>query len=203
MAVRKRLDPVKTRESIFDAALEQFSEKGYEGASLADVAQAAGVPKSLVQYHFGSKFGLWSATMGDRAKPMIAMIERAVEDRIRPSEMVRARFDMLRRSPKMSRIMTWLALETVPLPQPLEERLESIRRYANEEDALNLDLLLGMCALDGWLQNKSLYARVLGESLLTSEFEHRFSQYVFDALDRSTCEKQFLKAFAAFVAEES
>lgn len=57
----RQLDPDRTREALLDAALEQFAEKGYEGARTADIAGTAGVNKQLINYHFGGKAGLHEA----------------------------------------------------------------------------------------------------------------------------------------------
>jgi AcrR family transcriptional regulator len=45
----------RTVRRILDAALDLWSRHGYHGASLKDVADAAGVAKSLLHYHFASK----------------------------------------------------------------------------------------------------------------------------------------------------
>lgn len=45
----------KSVRHILRAALELWSRDGYHGASLKDIAAAAGVAKSLVHYHFESK----------------------------------------------------------------------------------------------------------------------------------------------------
>ncbi len=50
-----------TRERILDAAESVFAEHGFHGASLRDLAEAAGVTRSLIHHHFGSKEGLWIA----------------------------------------------------------------------------------------------------------------------------------------------
>lgn len=46
------------RARIRDAALEQFARRGVAGATMRQIAQAAGVSLGLVQHHFGSKDGL-------------------------------------------------------------------------------------------------------------------------------------------------
>src|SRR5699024_5323512 len=46
------------RARIRDAALEQFADKGIEGAKMRGIASAAGVSLGLVQHHFGTKAGL-------------------------------------------------------------------------------------------------------------------------------------------------
>ncbi len=45
----------ETREKIIEAARKLFSEKGYDGISMEDIAQASGVRKSLIYYYFPSK----------------------------------------------------------------------------------------------------------------------------------------------------
>ena len=63
-AVRLGVDPTETRRSpkaertradLLDAARRVFAEKGYEGASVGDVAAAAGYTKVAVYANFGSK----------------------------------------------------------------------------------------------------------------------------------------------------
>ena len=49
----------QTREQILEAAIDTFARLGFDGASLADIAAAAGVKKALVQYHFTTKDQLW------------------------------------------------------------------------------------------------------------------------------------------------
>jgi AcrR family transcriptional regulator len=44
-----------TVQRILAAALERWTRDGYHGASLKDIAERAGVAKSLLHYHFASK----------------------------------------------------------------------------------------------------------------------------------------------------
>jgi len=48
---------------ILDAADALFGERGYDGTSARDVAQAAGVNKALIFYYFGSKDGLFEQVL--------------------------------------------------------------------------------------------------------------------------------------------
>ena len=50
-----------TRELLLDAAIEVFAEKGYHGASLDDVAEAAGFTKGAVYSNFTRKSDLFRA----------------------------------------------------------------------------------------------------------------------------------------------
>ncbi len=50
-----------TKARIRDAALSQFSELGFKGATIRGIAGEAGVSPGLVQHHFGTKDGLRKA----------------------------------------------------------------------------------------------------------------------------------------------
>lgn len=54
-------EDLTARARIRDAALVEFAERGFKGATLKAVADAAGVSIGLVQHHFGSKQGLQEA----------------------------------------------------------------------------------------------------------------------------------------------
>ncbi len=49
---------MNTRDQIIKSAWKLFSDKGFEGVSVRDVTNAAGVNLASVSYHFGSKAGL-------------------------------------------------------------------------------------------------------------------------------------------------
>ncbi len=48
----------KARRRLLDAALAVFNEKGYSQSSLDEVARRAGVSRTLIYHHFGSKDAL-------------------------------------------------------------------------------------------------------------------------------------------------
>ncbi len=55
--------PNDTPDRIFAAADLLFAERGYDAVSVRDVADAAGVKKALVFYHFGSKDKLFAKVL--------------------------------------------------------------------------------------------------------------------------------------------
>ncbi|MBT8466102.1 MAG: TetR/AcrR family transcriptional regulator [Deltaproteobacteria bacterium] len=52
---------LETRARLIEAAIGEFAEKGFEGASTGEIASRAGVAQSAVPYHFGTKDLLWKA----------------------------------------------------------------------------------------------------------------------------------------------
>lgn len=53
----------ESRKRILDCALRHFSERGFDAASLRDIANDAGVTHALVRAHFGGKEELWRETI--------------------------------------------------------------------------------------------------------------------------------------------
>ena len=60
---RPSLSQTLDLNDILVAALEVFSEKGYDGAQLKDVAQKVGVTNPLISYRFENKEDLWKKSM--------------------------------------------------------------------------------------------------------------------------------------------
>ncbi len=52
-----------TKERILMAALEMFSQKGYEGTNIRELAASLGLVKSGVYKHFESKEAIWNALL--------------------------------------------------------------------------------------------------------------------------------------------
>ena len=61
---RKRAEQqrsVETRGAILDAAIAEFAERGFEGASIRAIADRLGLQHPLITYHYRSKDILWRA----------------------------------------------------------------------------------------------------------------------------------------------
>ena len=66
---RRERNAAETKKRLLDAAEAEFAAKGYAGARLRDVAQAAGVQQALIHHYFVDKDGLYRA-----------VLERAMEE---------------------------------------------------------------------------------------------------------------------------
>jgi TetR/AcrR family transcriptional regulator len=61
---RKRAEQqrsIETRTSILNAAIAEFGERGFEGASIRAIADRLGLQHPLITYHYRSKDILWRA----------------------------------------------------------------------------------------------------------------------------------------------
>ena len=61
---RKRAEQqrsLETRASILNAAIAEFAERGFEGASIRAIADRLGLQHPLITYHYRTKDILWRA----------------------------------------------------------------------------------------------------------------------------------------------
>jgi AcrR family transcriptional regulator len=64
-------------EEILNAAVNEFLEKGYEGASVESIARRAGITKGGIYHHFRSKDEILLAANGKFEEPVLSMIKTA------------------------------------------------------------------------------------------------------------------------------
>src|ERR671938_408286 len=74
---RKRLSAEDRRTAILDAALEVFSRRGYNGASIYEIAQEAGISKALIYEHFPSKKDLHASLLQRHVQEIFEALARA------------------------------------------------------------------------------------------------------------------------------
>ncbi|WP_037825987.1 TetR/AcrR family transcriptional regulator [Streptomyces sp. NRRL B-1347] len=73
----RRRDAAATREAILAAAVVEFTEHGYAGAGVRQIAERAGVTAMMINRYFGSKEGLFAqAVARSFAPPTIVGDER-------------------------------------------------------------------------------------------------------------------------------
>jgi AcrR family transcriptional regulator len=107
---RPSADP--TRDRILAAAVDLFSERSFDGASLRAIAERAGVTQPLLHYHYTSKDELWRAAVDSLfAELREAMAERmhglrGVDDVTAAKLRVREFITFSARHPQLHRIIT-------------------------------------------------------------------------------------------------
>jgi len=60
---RRLLKGRVSRDRILESALDLFSQRGYAATGVYDIARAAGIEKTALYWHFGSKEGLLAAVL--------------------------------------------------------------------------------------------------------------------------------------------
>jgi len=80
-APRRRLPAAQRRALIVAAALAEFAEHGYDGASMGRIGRAAGVSRSVLYDYFPSKRALFGALLKETHAALLAHLrERIVAD---------------------------------------------------------------------------------------------------------------------------
>ena len=64
-----------TRRRIQEVALELFTEQGYEGTSLREIAERLGVTKAALYYHFKSKEEIVSSFVEDGMQRVVSILD--------------------------------------------------------------------------------------------------------------------------------
>jgi AcrR family transcriptional regulator len=83
--------PRAVRErQLVELAEELFAERGYQGASMDELARRAGVTKPIVYELFGSKDGLFRACLERSAARLAEQVAEAVRAEVEPEARLRA-----------------------------------------------------------------------------------------------------------------
>jgi len=147
----KRDEPSESsRERILTAALEIFSERGFDGARTRDIAERAGANLGLIKYYFDTKETLWKASV-DRAFEQLRESfgdildpDPASNERQRLEGMIRRFIEFSARRPEFMRLMNdegkrdgprtrWLVKRHV---RPMFERLRGLAEQAQASGVL-------------------------------------------------------------------
>jgi TetR/AcrR family transcriptional regulator len=114
----------RNREAILAAALDVFSAQGFRGATLDQIAEAAGLSKPNVLYYFPSKEAIHAALLSDLLDDWLAPL-RALDPEGEPLEeilaYVRAKLAMSRERPRESRLFANEILQGAPRLAPVLE----------------------------------------------------------------------------------
>lgn len=78
-ARRKRVPRAVREQQLLDAAVTVFARRGYQAASMDEIALAAGVSKPLVYVYLNSKDELFTACIRREARAVKAAVRAAVE----------------------------------------------------------------------------------------------------------------------------
>lgn len=80
MARTQAEDYGEKRDAIVEEAAKLFAARGFDGASLADLAEACGMSKSLFYHYYPSKEQILFAVMDGHMEALLTAIEPAAED---------------------------------------------------------------------------------------------------------------------------
>lgn len=124
---------MKTRDKIIQTAAAQFAEKGYNGVSIRDITQKAGVNLGAITYHFGGKEGLFTTIMSQKRKPLMRIMEQALHSELGPREkleyiMTNAGLHIMHTDPSLRVIFARTLQGQTGVPRIIQEGLQHRNR---------------------------------------------------------------------------
>lgn len=76
---RTRMTAADRRAQLIDVARDVFAERGYNAATVEDIAERADVSKPVVYEHFGGKEGLYAVIIDREVQDLTARITSALD----------------------------------------------------------------------------------------------------------------------------
>lgn len=103
-APRPRGRPGKSRPVLLAAAIEEFAEKGFAGATTADIARRAKTQQPLVHHHFGSKDELFKVVLDTLFDELRRDVLPATGEQVELTALIRRFVLFTARRPELARI---------------------------------------------------------------------------------------------------
>lgn len=115
MNASRTRDADATRHAILEAAEAVFLAKGVGQTALSEIAERAGVTKSLIHHHFGSKDGLWLAVKVRRfsvyATEQMELLKKQEPSAELLRDSMKMYFRFLRGNPEVVKMLAWMFVE--------------------------------------------------------------------------------------------
>lgn len=199
-------DAARSREAILAAAEQLYSERGFDAASLADVALAAGLSRGAPSYFFGSKEQLYNAVLervfqereqatGEAFRPLIAWTKGAPGGSLEEAlgQAVGGYMEFLLHRPSFLLLLQREELagarrlrESPRDSRAIEDAFRALREVAPERGLQPFDVsdavLLFISLTFSPLAQRSTFMASLGRDLEDPEVRHGHVQLVTDQL---------------------
>ncbi len=104
-----KINKEQKRESILDAAIKVFAEKGFHSSRISDVAREAGVAEGTIYLYFKNKDDLLLSVFSKRVGSFVEDVRRAVASQDTPQDKLRTivekHFEHLESDPYLAQVV--------------------------------------------------------------------------------------------------
>lgn len=122
---------------IIDAAEKLFAEQGFDGTSVRDIAQVAGVNIAMISYYFGSKEKLMEAVFEKRTVDAKLRVENLIQNKeLSPIQKVNILIDDY-----VDKIMEQQQFHKIMLREQMLEKDNIIAGFIHELKKRNLEMI--------------------------------------------------------------
>jgi TetR/AcrR family transcriptional regulator len=158
---------------LLDAAMAVFSEHGFAGARVDEIAARAGVNKALLYAYYGDKEGLYRAVLSSRLAPPVSFsLANDADPRRALADVIRQLFRVLLEDPAFARLLGWHLLSAgrngnealFESARPFLDAIYDLVKRARASGALRADV-------DPELFRTAVVALVVGYSIQYSAME--------------------------------
>jgi AcrR family transcriptional regulator len=164
-------DVEATQRRLRDAALVEFAAHGFEGTTVAAIAERSGVNKERLYSYFGGKKALWDLVLTGELERLASAVELSGVGLDDVGEFAGATYDYHAAHPQLGRLLQWEGLQTDP-PARVDVRTmhyqAKVAHVAEAQDAGLLDpdldpahLLFALIALAAWWQTVPQLAEMI------------------------------------------
>ena len=126
----------QTEEKIFEAATEVFINKGMDGSRMQDIANHAGINKSLLHYYFRTKDKLFNAVFEKIAEQLFKRFAPVFDEKLSLEEKIRffyrEHIEFLKKNPRLPSFIL----------NEINRNPERIRKLLKNIDIENLWIIL-------------------------------------------------------------
>lgn len=120
-----------TRNRLIQAAKHVFARSGYSGASVRQITEEAGTNLGAISYHFGSKDGLYQATLSSLTDPLLRRVREVAAEGTSPLERIegimRALSDHMLSNADVPRLMMHQMTMAAPIAEPVRRAQLEVR----------------------------------------------------------------------------
>lgn len=136
----------RTRLRLLEAATRVFSQRGYEGATFREIAEAADLSRGLLTFHFGNKRGLELAVaelVHGRWTERLAAVYQNREGSAIIDRLLEAHADLTLGERENARLLCRLRMDPSPDTAPLRQRMLRIDQAVDHATRVVLAELTG------------------------------------------------------------
>lgn len=192
---RPRRRGERTRTAILDHAERIFSERGFDAATLGDIAKAAGIRAPSLYEYFDSKESLYDAMLEQACEPLLEILESYTRADTSPPEarpnLLAKVLTVFRERPHLARLIHQEALVGGPhlerLLQPRMQtlfgrtlevlgRLPSGGRWTQDEVPFVGLAMMHVCTC--YYSMAPLYKTTFGVDLLSDEMQDKHADFL-------------------------
>lgn len=171
---RVRMSALQRRSQLIDVSRSVFAERGFDAASIEEIAAAAGISKPVVYEHFGDKESLYAIVVDREMTLLMSMMTEALTSerpRVLLEQAATALFDyidqhtdgfrvLLRPHPRSDQRAGTFGTVMREVAEHLTEQLVGVTTrhgYPTELAPMYAHMLVGMVALTGewWAEVRS------------------------------------------------